>query len=150
MPSSISDQLSIPSITISFSNIYFIILRVFLSIYKNCTPTPFYNSNLGYCRFRVQVIQNMFQCLCIFPTWRCPATRLKNSISAAVILHLSLAIIFEVSVRGVEELICQHSATLYLQHLNLNCDHYHRHLIMEYSWYIIGSEGAYPSTKKWV
>jgi hypothetical protein len=67
----------------------------------------------------------MFQFLCILPTRRCSETRLKHSISAGVILHLSLAIIFEVSMREVEDQICQHSATLYLQQPHCDQDHHH-------------------------
>ena len=127
--------------------VYFIILRLFLSVYTNCQYTTFLRSKLQLLQVSVsQVIQNMSQYLCILPTRRCSATRLKHSISAGVILHLSLAIIFEVSMREVEDQKCQHSATLYLQQLCCDQDHHHQGVFLTYN----RTGGCLPFYKKWV
>jgi hypothetical protein len=104
--------------------------------------------NLGYCRCGYQAIHNMFQYFCILPTRRCSATRLKHSISAGVILHLSLAIMFQASKRDDAGQICQHSTTMYCTCSNSNATK--TTTAKEYFWHIIGLEGAYFSTKKWV
>jgi hypothetical protein len=148
MPSSILGQLSLTSVVISSSS-----LPVMSQFCYFCPSIKAANAllsavqNLGYCRFGYQAI-HVFQYFSILPTRRCSATRLKHSISAGVILHLPLTIMFQVSKRDDAGQICQHSATIYCTCSNSNATK--TTTTKEYFWHIIGLEGAYPSTKKWV